>query len=175
MEAISLGALISSEVQHKTITALLVTRAGLGHVLAAKGILGASFAFTEAAIVLLLIRGFGPSPGIVLSALVLGAILVTGIAMITWSAGKDLMGTMMFSLLFMIPLMIPPFAVLFPGSMASWIQILPSYGLVRIILGAGLEGAGWAESARHFFILAGWCAAFAVTGLLVLKRRVQTL
>lgn len=175
IEVISLGALISSEVQNRTLTALLSTPARIGDILAAKGLLGTFIAFSESVIVMFLIRGFGSSPGIVLVALLLGAVMVTRLAMIAGSAGKDLMGTMLFSLLFLIPLMIPAFAVLFPGSLALWLQYLPSYGLVKTVLISTTEGAGWADSAGNLLMLGGWCILFFVIGVLVLRRRVVTL
>lgn len=175
MEAVALGALIATEIQQKTITALLVTKARLGDVLAAKLILGSAIAFSEAALVLVLVRGFGSSPLIVITALVLGAIMVAGISMIAGSAGKDLLGTMLIAMLFLFPLMIPAFSVLFPGTAAPWIRILPSYGLVQTILNVTLENGGWAESAGSLLMLAGWGFVFAALGLLVLKRRVETL
>ncbi len=175
MEAVALGTLIASEVQHRTITAVLATPAGLTEVLAAKGIVGTTVAFTEASLVTLLIQGFGPAPGIVLVAILLGAVLVTGISMIAGAAGKDLMGTLYFSMIFLVPLIIPGFAVLFPGSTAGWIKVLPSYGLVQTIIVTSYQGGGWAESARHLGTLAAWCAVSAVAGLVVLKRRVETL
>ena len=175
MEAISLGALIASEVQERTITALLSTPARLGDVLSAKMILGTGVAFSEAVIITLVIRGFGSSPGIVLVALFLGAVLVTGIAMIAGSAGRDMMTTMLLGILILIPLAVPGFAVLFPGEPSVWVRILPSYGIVKAIVGSSIEGAGWSEVARYLIILAGWCAASASAGILILKRKVVTL
>ena len=175
VEAIALGTLISSEIQHRTVTAVLATPARLTDVLAAKGVIGTLLAFTEATIVLLLIRGFGPAPGIVLVAIFLGAIMVTGIAMISGAAGKDFVSTMLLGMIFLIPLAVPAFAVLFPGSAAPWVRILPSYGLVQAIVGTSFYGYGWADSARYLLILTGWCAVFAAAGILILRRRVKTL
>jgi ABC-2 type transport system permease protein len=175
IEAIALGTLIASEIQHRTVTAVLATPARLSDLLAAKGVIGTLLAFTEAALVLLLIRGFGPAPGIVLLAIFLGAIMVTGVAMISGSAGKDLVATMLFGMIFLIPLTIPAFAVLIPGAAATWVRILPSYGLVQAIVGTSFYGYGWAESAQYLLTLAGWCVAFAAAGLLILRRRVKTL
>jgi ABC-2 type transport system permease protein len=175
MEAISLGALIASEIQERTLTALLSSPARIGDVLAAKIILGTAIAFSEAIIITLLIRGFGASPGIVILALFLGAVLVTGIAMIAGSAGKDIMATMIIGILILIPLAIPAFAVLFPGEPATWVKVLPSYGIVQAIVGSSIEGTGWLEASRYLLILAGWCLASAMTGALVLKRKAVTL
>ena len=175
MEAISLAALISSEVQERTVTAILSTPARVGDVVVAKGIVGTFVAFGEASIILLLIRGFGPAPLIVLAAILMGAVLVTGVAMIAGSAGRELMGTMLLGIVFLIPLAVPGMSVLFPGTPSAWIQYLPSYGLVQIMLGVTVQGAGWAESARHFAVLGAWCVAIGMAGIIVLRRRVATL
>lgn len=173
MEAVGLGGLIASEVGQRTLSAILVTPARVFDVLVAKIIVGTCVAFSEAVIILLLIRGFGPSPLIVLLALLLGAIMVTGVAMIAGSAGRDLVGTMFNGILMLIPIAIPAFAVLFPGTTATWVHFLPSYGLVKVIVGTSFEGAGWSESAVPLLILAGWCAVSILVGTLVLKRRAR--
>ncbi len=175
MESIALGSLIASEIQNRTVIALLASPARLGDVLAAKWIIGTLVALGESVIVLLLIRGFGPSPGIVLVTLVFGAIIVTGVAMIAGSAGKDLIGTMLLGMIFLIPLAIPAFSVLFPGTPAPWIRVLPTYSIVRIIMDASFYDAGWADSAGGFATLALWCVAFAAAGVLVLGRKVKML
>jgi len=175
VEAIALGTLIASEIQHRTVTAVLATPARLSDILAAKGMIGTMLAFSESAIVLLLIRGFGPAPGIVLVAIFLGAILVTGVAMISGSAGKDLVSTMLLGMIFLVPLCIPAFAVLFPGDAAPWIRALPSYGLVQAIVGTNFYGYGWSEAGPYLATLAAWCVVFAAAGILVLGRRVKTL
>ena len=175
MEAIALGSLISAEVQQKTIQAVLATPARVSDVLVSKGVVGTLVAFGEAAIVLLIIRGFGPTPGLVAFALLLGAVLVTSIAMIAGAAGKDLFGTMILGIVMLIPLAIPSFSVLFPGSVAGWTRAIPSYGLVATILGSSVYGAGWADSVPDLAMLAGWCVVFAALGTFILKRRVTEL
>ncbi len=175
LEAMSLGTLIASEVQERTITAMLSTPARLGDILIAKLLLGTLIAFSEAVIILLLIQGFGAAPAIVLVAILLGAMLVTGVAMIAGSAGRDLIATMLLGLLFLIPMGIPAFAVLFPGAPARWVEYLPTYGIVDVIQNATSGGYGWADSAGSLLVLLGWCAAFTVIGMVTLKRRVETL
>ena len=171
MEAVALGTLIASEVQQRTLVAVLATPARVSDVLLSKGALGTLLAFTESAIVLLLIRGFGPTPGLVAAALFLGAILVTGVAMIAGSAGKDLVGTMLNGMVILLPLAVPAFAVLFPGSPGFWVRIIPSYGLVRAVLDASVNGFGWVESLPELGMLAAWCVVIAGLGVVVLRRR----
>lgn len=171
LEAVALGTLISSEVQQRTLIAMLATPARVSDVLLSKGAVGTLVAFTESAIVLLLVRGFGPAPGLVLVALFLGAVLVTGVAMIAGSAGKDLVGTMLNGMVILLPLAVPAFAVLLPGSPGLWVTFLPSYGLVRAILDTSVNGLGWAESLPELGMLAGWCVVIAGLGVVVLRRR----
>lgn len=173
MEAVGMGGLIASEVQNRTLAAILATPARVIDVLTAKVIAGTVIAFSEAIVILLLVRGFGPEPFIVLVALLLGAVMVTGVAMIAGSAGRDLIGTMFNGMLMLIPIAIPAFAVLFPGTAATWVRVLPSYGLVRVIVSTSFEGAGWSESAIPLLTLAGWCAVAVSIGTLILRRRAR--
>lgn len=175
MEAVALGALIASEVQQRTITALLSTPARIGDILAAKMLMGTGIAASETLIVLLIIRGFGAAPGLVVLAVLLGAVLVTSIAMLAGSAGKDLMATMILGIVILIPLAVPAFAVLFPGEPAGWIRVIPSYGLVQVLLAARDAATAWSSSAKYLLILAGWSVVLGAAGTLVLKRRAQTL
>jgi ABC-2 type transport system permease protein len=175
IEAIALGTLIASEIQHRTVTAVITTPARLSDMLIAKGIIGTLLAFSESALVLLLIKGFGPAPGIVLVAIFLGAIMVTGVAMISGSAGKDLVSTMLLGMVFLIPLCVPAFSVLLPGSAAPWVKALPSYGLVQAVVGTSYYGYGWAEAGSYLITLAAWCVVFAAAGIFILARRVKTL
>lgn len=175
LEAVSLAALISSEVQERTVTAILSTPARVGDVLVAKGILGTAIAFTETMLILILIQALGPSPLIVVVTVLFGAILVTSVAMIAGSAGKELMSTMLLGMVMLLPLAVPAFAVLFPGEPAAWVKALPSYGIVQIVFDVTVLGAGWADILRPLLILAAWCLALGLAGTLILKRRVETI
>ncbi len=105
----------------------------------------------------------------------LGAVLVTGFGMIAGSFGRDFLETLFISLLFMIPLMIPAFGALFPGSVAPWIKVLPTYGLVDAVVGVTIDGAGWSEIGGSLLVLAAWCLAAFALGAAILRRRVGAL
>lgn len=75
----------------------------------------------------------------------------------------------------MIPMMIPAFGLLFPGSASLWIRAIPSFGLVETLTGATVYGEGWAESLPNLALLAAWTVAAFVVGLGILKRKVQSL
>ena len=119
-------------------------------------------AFAQAVLLLLIIGSFANQPVILLCALLLGAVLVTGFGLIAGAAGKDFIETLFYGMAFMIPLMIPAIAVLFPGTAAVWVKILPSYGLVQAVVQASAYNAGWLEVWPHLGMLLGWCVvAFA--------------
>jgi ABC-2 type transport system permease protein len=175
VESMALASLIATEVQSRTVTAILVTPVRTSDLLVAKTIFGTVLAFSQAVIILLAIKAFGEGAIMLLTALLLGAIMVTGVGLISGAAGKDFMGTLFYSILFMIPLMIPAFAVLFPGTASTWVRVLPSYGLVQTIMRSTVYAQGWADVLPYVGMVVVWNAIIFGTGLVVLKRRVETL
>ncbi len=175
VETFALAALVATEIQSKTVTAVLATPARTSDFLAAKGIVGTGVAFAEAALLMLAIRAFDRSPLVMVTALLLGAVLVTGFGLMAGSTGRDFIGIIFWSILFIVPLTVPAIAALFPGTAAGWVKLLPSYGLVQTVVGITAYGAGFEETLPHLAALAAWCAAVFGMGWLVLKRKVETL
>jgi ABC-2 type transport system permease protein len=172
VEMFALASLVASEIHQRTITAVLVTPARVSDVLAAKAALGTLAAFSQG-MLLLIVTGSATHGFVLLStALLLGAVLVTGLALIAGSTGRDFVGIVFWSVLFMIPLAIPAFTVLYPGSAAAWVRALPTYGLVQVLLGVSAYGDGWAESLPDLAILLAWCVVVFGAGVLILGRRV---
>ncbi|MBM4235971.1 MAG: ABC transporter permease [Firmicutes bacterium] len=176
METFALASLISNEVLQRTVTALLVTPLRVGHFLLAKTIFGTILALIQAVIVLVLVGAFTVDNWLLLLLIVLlGSLIFTAVAMLVGSAGKDFIGQLMFSLLFLIPLMIPAFAVLFPGSVASWVRVLPSYPIVKLLYDVTIHETLWADSLALLGNAALWSLVIFAAGLFVLKRKVATL
>lgn len=172
VEMFALASLIAAEIHQRTITAILVTPARVTDVLAAKSVLGTGLAFGQALLILLATGTFVRGWPILAVALLLGSVLVTGIAMISGSLGRDFIGIVFWSLLFMIPLTVPAFSVLVPGTAATWVQALPTAGLVSVIIGVSAYGDGWSQVASDLLALAWWCLVAFGVGVLVLRRRV---
>jgi len=175
IETFALATLVAAEIQARTVTAVLATPARLSDFLAAKATMGTVLAFVEAMLLVLLIGVLGTSPAVLIISLLLGALLVTGFGLIAGSSGKDFIGIVFWSMLFMIPLAIPSFAVLFPGSAAAWVRFLPSYGLVEAIVGATAYGEGLSDLLPPLLLLAAWCVAAFAAGLYALGRKVASL
>ncbi len=175
MELFVMASLIAKEIQERTVTAVLVTPATVGDVLAAKGITGALSGLVQAVIVLVAIDSLSPHPVLILTLMLLGSVLISGTAMIVGSTGKDFMSTLFYGMAYMIPLLIPAFAALFPGTASAWVQVLPSYPLVRGLVDVTTYGAGWSETLPELAALFAWCVGLFGLGWIVLRRKVQTL
>ncbi len=176
METFALASLISNEVLQRTVTALLVTPLRVWHFLLAKTLFGTALAMGQGIIILIFVRAFTADNWLLLlMVMLLGSLLFTAVAMFVGAAGKDFIGQLMFSMLFVVPLMIPTFAVLFPGTVASWVSFLPSYPIVRLLYDVTVHEALWAESWVLMIYAAAWAAGLYGAGLLILKRKVNAL
>ena len=175
MEMFALAALIAQEIRSRTVTAVLVTPARTSDFLAAKTVLGTGLAFAEVALLMAAIRSFGSQPLVLVVALLLGALLVTGLALLAGATGKDFIEILFWSMFLMIPMMIPAGAALFPGTAATWIQVLPSYGMTEAIVRTTAYGAGWSETAPYFAMTVAWSVVIFGAGVFVLKRKVEAL
>jgi ABC-2 type transport system permease protein len=174
MEMFVMSSIIAKEIQSKTVTALLVTPATTADVLAAKALAGAASGLTQAAVLLVALQALGHEPVLMLTLMLLGAVMVAGTAMIAGSAGRDFIGTLFYGMAFMIPLMIPAFSTLLPGTASVWIRALPSYPLIDGLVGVSSYGRGWSDTLPQLGVLAAWCVGLFAVGWLVLKRRVET-
>lgn len=175
VEALALASLVSTEIEQRTVTAVLVSPATTTDFLTAKSLFGTGLAFTETALLLLLIGALATAPFTMLLTVLLGAVLVTGVALLAGSLGKDFIGVVFWSILFMVPLMVPGFAALFPGSAAAWVKAMPSYGLARSVIDLSSYGAGFADVAPLLLGLAAWCAVLFTAGVVILRRKVHAL
>ena len=175
IEMMSLAGLIASEMQQRTVTAVITTPATLADFLTAKIIFGALLAFVQVVILLIAIQSLGTAPLLMLTILLLGALMVTGFALIAGAFGKDFISVLFWSMLFMIPMLIPAFGLLFPGTASVWIQAIPSYGLVEAITGTTAYGEGWAEALPNLGLVLAWTAVAFIAGLGILRRKVQSL
>ena len=176
METFSMASLVSTEVLQRTVTAVLVTPAKVGDFLAAKTIFGTLMSLSQALIILVFIGGVTSANwSLILTVLVMGAIMFTGIALFVGAAGKDFMGQLFYAMLFTIPLLIPAISVMFPGSAAPWVKALPSYPIIKVLVDTTAYGGTWGDAWGSLAYAALWLVALYFAGLFALKRKVETL
>ena len=171
METMGLASLISDEVARGTVRAILVTPTTVQDLFAAKAFVGVSLAFGQALLVTAVVGGLSSQPLIVVTALLLGSVLVTGFAFLIASLSKDLMSAMGWSMIIMVILMVPTFGVLFPGTSTEWAKVIPSYYMSDAIYQASSLGIGWGDLWQDLVILAGFDVAAVAAGIAVLRRK----
>ncbi len=173
MEMFGMSSLIAREIQNRTVIALLVTPAKTSDILAAKGITGVAMGLSQAVVLLVAVNVLSTQPVLLLVLMLLGAVMVSGTAMIAGTFGRDFMSNLFYGFTFMIPLLIPAFGALFPGSASAWVKVLPSYPLVQGLVNVTMYGDGWADSLNELGMLLAWCVALFSIGWVVLKRKVE--
>ena len=173
VETLALASLISEEVEGRTIQALLITPMTVKGLFLGKGIIGVSLAFVQAALFMAVTGGLSQQPAIILVALLLGALLVTGIGFLMASLGKDMMSVMAWSIPAMIILSVPSFGVMFPGALSDWVKAIPSYYLADTLHLAANFSVNWGDVWQNLLILLGFDAVFVWLGITALRRKLQ--
>ena len=172
-ETLFLATLISEEVERRTIQALLVTPVKVRDFLGAKGVVGVSLAFGETLLFVAIVGGLAVQPLPIVIALLLGAVLVTGISFFLATMGRDMMSVMAWGIPVVVVMVIPAMSVLFPGALTGWIKVIPSYYLVDTVNQVANFGGGWGDVWVNLLALAGFGVAFFWLGGTLLVRRFQ--
>lgn len=172
VEMFALASLVATEIAQRTVTAILATPARVRDLLTAKTLLGTALAFGQAVTLALVTATLAQRPGLLLLALLLGSVLVTGFGLMAGAIGQDFIAIVFWSFVFFVPLAIPAFAMLFPGTPAPWVQALPTYGLAHTLVRVTAYGDGWAQVWPYLLMLTAWCAAAFLVGAATLGRRV---
>ncbi len=169
-ETIVLATLISEEIEYRTIHALLVTPMTVTELFAAKGIMGTGLAFIESALFMSVVGGMNRQPLVVLTALLLGAVMVTGISFFIATLGRDMMSVLAWYIPILVILMVPVIGVLMPGTATGWAKAIPSYYLVNTINKAVNFGLGWSDAWLNLVVLLGFDITIFSAGILALRR-----
>lgn len=171
VETMGLASLISMEIETGTLRALLVTPLSVEGLFLGKGLTGASMAFVQVTLLMGVTGGLGRQPLLILLALLLGSMLVTGIAFLMASVSKDMMSVMGWGVLALLLLAIPSLNALLPGLTSDWIKIIPSYYLVDTVYRVVNFGAGWGDVTLNLLILLASALVFLGLGVVVLRRK----
>ncbi len=175
IEALALAGLVSVEIENRTVTALLVTPARTGDFLTAKCVTGTLLAVSQAFLFLLATGGFSFNWLILSVLILLGAGMASAVGMLSGTSGRDFIGTLFYGMIFIIPLMIPAFSIMFPGKPSILIRLLPSYGLIEAMSGVLGEGRGWSFATPHILTTLLWDIILLGSAFFLLRRRVESL
>ena len=173
VETLGMASLISEEVERGTLRALLVTPLTITDLFIAKGIVGIALAFGQAALFVAIVGGLSSQPSLILTTLLLGALMVTGIGFLMASLCKDLMSVLAWGIVVLVALSLPTMSILFPGTLTNWIEFIPSYYLVDTMHRAANFGAGWGETWSNLLVLLAFDFVVFAGGILALRRKFQ--
>jgi ABC-2 type transport system permease protein len=170
-----LAGLTAVEIEHRTVKALLVTPARVGDFLVAKGLTGVALGSGQALIFLLATWNYGTNWPLTTALVLLGAIMTSAAGMIAGAAGKGFAMTLFYGIVLIVPLMFPVGSVVHHDSASLFVRAIPSYGIIKGLVGATVYGQGWSDLAPHLATALVWDVVLLGVGLFVLKRRVEAL
>lgn len=128
-ETLGLSNLISEELENKTIYALLSTPVTYFDIFFSKGILGLITTLFPAILFLIATIGFKNFP-LILLLLLLGSLFTISIGFLIGSVAKDMLSIVAYGMLIFIIFLIPCFNILAPGTLSSWVKVIPSFYIV---------------------------------------------
>jgi ABC-2 type transport system permease protein len=172
-ETMGLAGLITEEVERRTLRALRLTPATLSEIFTAKGIMSVGLAFLQTVLLVAVTGGLSTHPALVLLALLLGALLVTGVGFLIASIARGYLSAIGYGTLALLLLGLPAFNLLFPGTASRWVNYIPSYYLVDTLHLLMNFQAGWSSVALNLAILAAVSLAVLLIGKLALDRRLK--
>ena len=172
-ETLGLANLITSELEDGTIQALLTTPMKVTDLFVGKGVTGVFLAFSPAVLLMIITGSLTQNVSLIITSLLLGSIMVTGLAFFIASISKDMMSVIAWGTLLMIVLFIPAFTVIFPGPVSGWIKVIPSFFLVDTLHRAVNFDIGWSGNLNNIMFLIGFNIVFVLLGIVTLKRKVK--
>jgi len=171
-ETFVLANLITSETENETVQALLTTPMTVVDLFVGKGITGVLLAFSQTVLLMLITGSLTQNISLIVLSLLLGSIMVTGLAFLIASVSRDLMSVIAYGTLVVIVLGIPAFTIIFPGPVSGWIRVIPSFFLVDTLHRAVNFNIGWSGNLNNMLFLIGFNMVFVSLGIITLKRKV---
>jgi ABC-2 type transport system permease protein len=171
MEMFAIAQLIIVEVERRTVQGLLVTPMRIRELFVAKCFTGVFLAFVQATLFMVIAGGMSSQPLIIITALLLGAMLVTGISFLIASLSRDFMSSIGWVFIALIVMVIPAVGIMMPGTITGWAKIIPSYYIVLPLHQAVHFANGWGDVWNYLLILAGFDIAFVWIGIVALRRK----
>jgi ABC-2 type transport system permease protein len=168
-----LANLITSELENKTMQALLSTPMKVTDIFVGKGLVGVLLSFSQAMILIAATGRLAQNPLLITLSLFLGAMMVTGLAFLIASVAKDMMSVVAWGSLVIMILGVPAVAIMFPGPVSGWIKAIPSFFIVDTLHRAVNFNIGWSGHLNNFMVMIGFNIVFIFLGIFTLKRKVK--
>ena len=172
-ETMGLATLITEEVEKNTVRALLTSPLQLSHFFTGKTIMGVSLAFVQVLLIVIVTGKITAAPLMLVTTLLLGSLLVTGLAFIIAALSRDFTSVMGYSVIFLLVLAIPAITVIFPAIATEWVEVIPTFYLVDTLHRILNFDAGWSDVGLNLLVLSIISLGALGLGSLTLRRRLQ--
>ena len=173
VEVMGLATLIIHEAESGTVRALLTSPLTSSQFFTSKFIMGIGLAFVQVLVLVLITGKLFDAPLIILSTLLLGSLLITGLGFLIAAISKDSMAVLAWGMIIIIIFAIPGIGVIFPALNSGWSSLIPSYYLVTALHQTLNLNAGWADVNADLLSLLGYALLTLGLGTAVLRRRFQ--
>ncbi len=173
IEALGMAALINQEVVTETARALLVTPLRTSQFMTAKAFMSVGLATIQVLILLLITGQITKAPLQILVLVLLGGLLMTGVAFLIAAIARDYMGVFAWGFVFIIPLTLPTLSVVFPGLANAWMEWIPSFFLVDGLHRAVNFQVAWSDLTSDLLGLLATGLVLLALGGGLLRRRFQ--
>lgn len=173
VEVMGLGTLIVEEIERQTANALLATPVGITHFFTSKIITGIGLAFAQLFIIVALTGHLGTQTLLLITTLLLGSLLITGIAFLIASVSRDMTSVIAWGMMVIVVLALPSLTIVFPTMVSGWMDYIPSYYLVDTLHRTLNFGASWTDVSTNLLMLLIIGVGTLGIGSFALKRRFQ--
>jgi hypothetical protein len=172
LELYGLGNLILEELQKKTAQAVLVTPVTLKEFITAKAGAGVLMAFSEGMFVALLLGVLSKETWFPVTLfLLLGAVMIVGVAFLVGAISTDFMSLVMLSLIPLVILLFPAIVIMDPGLSSPIIKATPTYYLLQPLDGILNYGFPFSDYYSSLLYLVLYSLTFFILGFFILRRR----
>lgn len=172
IEIFGLATILNRDIENGTARALITGPLRLHQLFAGKAFMGLILAFGQVLLLGIVMGALGTAPLLLLTTLLLGSFLMVGIGFLIAALAKDNPSVMAWSILFIIPLMIPGLLTVLPGLATNWMEIIPSYYFVDSLHRILNFGAGWGDVNSNLALLFVVGAATLAVGTTAIRRRI---
>lgn len=172
IEVFGLSAILNRDIENGTARALISGPLRLHQLFAGKALMGMILAFGQVLLLSIVMGAVFTAPLLLLATLLVGSFLMVGIGFLIAALAKDNPSVMAWSILFIIPLMIPGLLTVLPGLGTAWMEIIPSFYFVDSMHRILNFGAGWADVSGNLALLFVGGAATLAIGTTALRRRI---
>ena len=170
-EVLGLATLIVREIESGTVRALVTGPLRLYEFFAGKVVVGLVLTLGQVLLLIVIMGKIGTSPLLLLTTLLLGSLLIVGVAFFIAAISKNNMSVMAWGTMIMILFLIPVLAIMAPGLASGWMEVVPSYYFADALHRILNFDAGWEEVSRQLTLLTVIGLGTLIIGSAVLRKR----